>query len=191
MDQEHGLCPKVVNEDHFSTGSFPKIIAFCERDELSLVRELNYATCFYTFENKKIYKLEVKSGKWGIIRYDDEVLVKVSTGSSLGEVLIDALQFTSADVKKQDKKVNILLPVLKEDKEMAEAVMYHLGGYATSIALTSVEQKIIQERYNSPELTCLAYSHVPIEYIDWLKDELKNKDVLGKKSGMDLWIYKK
>jgi hypothetical protein len=69
--------------------------------------------------------------------------------------------------------------------------MYYLGGYPGNFLPMLPEMEIIKEKFVDPDLDFLAYSHVPVEYIEWLREELKNSGVLGEGKNRNIWIYKK
>jgi len=183
--------PGAVNHQHFSAEQFPEIIAFCERDNKSHVVTNTEETYEYKLHGKTIYMVKKCSGKWEIVEFDDKSIVRVSTSDNLGMVLMSALTFKETDRPKQDARTNILIPVNVKEREKALALMYYFGGYPTSLLPVTAEYLLIKEKFIDPQYDFLAYSFVPIEYIAWLREELKNAGITGHGKNMTIWIYKK
>ncbi|GEM_PF-3569715 len=184
--------PKLVNTTHFSTEKFPELLGFCERDDKTHVVSGDEENYQYKLHDKKVYSIKKKSNKWEIIEFDlDNKIIRVSTGTKLGMVLVNALSFRGADGNKQDQRANILIPVNTEDREKAIALMYYLGGYPGDFLEETPEQKLITEKFISPNISFLSYPYVPVMYVPWLREEFKKAGITGQDSSRTIWIYRK
>lgn len=186
-----GNHPQRVNQNHFTTEKFPEIIAFCERDESSHVQSPTEESFEYTLNGKGIYMLKKYAAQWELVEHEDHKVVRVSTGVSLGMVLLQGLRFSNTDKGKQEERVNIIIPVAKADVEKALALMYYYGGYPGNFLIMTPELAIITERFIDPEITFLSYSYFPAVYLEWLREMLKENDILQEGSPQTLWVYKK
>lgn len=182
--------PQRVNADHFSTDTFPEIIAFCDRDETTHVQSRSEESYEYRLHGKSVYRLKKFASQWELMELENNNVIRVSTGRSLGMVLWQALRFTIADKEKQEVRVNILIPVAKTDVEKTLAFMYYYGGYPGNFLESSAELSLIVERFVDPELSFLSYSYIPAEYLDWLREVLKKNGIIQDGARM-MWVYKK
>jgi hypothetical protein len=183
--------PKRVNETHFTTEGFPEVIAFCERDETSHIKTATEETYDYILQERAVYTLKKFSHQWELIETLDKKVIRISTGQSLGMVLLQGLRFSDTDKGKQEERVNILIPIAKTDIEKSLAFMYYFGGYPSNYLELTPELAIILDRFIDPNLTFLAYSYVPAVYLEWLRQELKNAGLLQEGTNKTLWVYKK
>lgn len=184
--------PHRVNSKHFSTEEFPEIIAFCDRDDVSHADSPHQETYEYRLQGVLMYTVKKSYHHWEIVEHGEQKSVRrVSTGDSLVHALINALTFREADRAIQDKRLNILCPVKMENRDKMLAIMYYLGGYPTSMLPLTAEYLLIKEKFIDPHIDFLAYSFVPAEYVDWLREELKNAGIFGLGKNMTMWIYKK
>lgn len=182
--------PQRVNADHFSTDTFPEIIAFCDRDDMTHVQSGQEESYEYKLHGKIHYRLKKFAAQWELVEIEDNKIIRVSTGRSLGMVLWQALRFSAADKAKQEARVNILIPVAKVDTEKALAFMYYYGGYPGNFLEASPELSLIVERFVDPGITFLSYSYVPAEYLDWLRETLK-ENAITQDGTRIMWVYKK
>lgn len=182
--------PKYFNKEHFSLEKFPSVIAFCDRDDTTYIKNGAEESYSYKFHDKVVYRVKKTENRWEIVELDGEKAIKVSTGTSLGAVLSHALTFGPGDIHKQATNTNILIPVDIDSKDQAMAIMYYLGGYPASFAPKKSELMIIVEKFLDSKLDFLIYSHVPIEYIPWLQDELKKAEIIGQSSNRRIWTFK-
>lgn len=183
--------PKRVNTNHFSTEKFPEIIGFCERDDASHITNGREESYNYQLNGHSLYTLKKFSSQWELQECDEKNIIRVSTGRNLGLVLMQGLRFSEADKDKQETRVNILFPTQKATIEEALALMYYYGGYPGNFLQQSSELSLITERFIDPEITFLAYSYVPAQYVDWLREQLKNAGILESGASRTLWVYKK
>ncbi len=126
-----------------------------------------------------------------MMEMEEKKVIRVSTGRGLGLVLLQGLRFSHADRDKQENRVNILFPVVTADAEKALALMYYYGGYPGNFLEMTPELALIIERFVDPNTTFLSYSYVPVGYLEWLRDQLKNADLIQQGSTRTLWVYKK
>ena len=183
--------PKLFNSNHFSSESFPNVIGFCDRNENSHIHTATEESYDYVLNGIPVYKLKKFAAQWELIEMLDKKVVRVSTGRSLGMVLLQALRFSDTDKGKQEDRVNILIPCAKKDVEKALAFMYYYGGYPNNFLELTPELAIILDRFVDPELAFLSYSYVPAGYLEWLRDELKRVGILQEGADKTLWVYKK
>lgn len=183
--------PKVVNDVHFSTGEFPKIIAFCERDETTHIVKTDEEVYQYKLHDKIVYMLKRKEQGWELVEFDSNTILRVNSDVHLETVLMRALTFREADRANQETRTNILFPINKLDSERVMAIMYYLGGYPRSFFPVSPEFTFIKDTFIDPELEFLSYSYVPTEYVPWLREELKNGEFIGQDKNRTIWMYKK
>jgi hypothetical protein len=183
--------PRYVNNSHFSTGEFPSVLAFCDRDNATHIVNGDEESYQYKLGYQVVYMLKKKGPRWEVLEFDDHRIIRVNTANSLPVALFQALSFTEADKPKQDKRVNILFPVQKTDLDKALAIMYYMGGYPGNFLPQLPELTLIKEKFLDPEMEFLSFSYVPLEYIEWLRQELKNSGILGEGKNRNLWIYKK
>lgn len=182
--------PQRVNANHFSTDTFPEIIAFCDRDDATHVQSGQEESYEYKLHGKTHYRLKKFAAQWELIELEENKIIRVSTGRSLGMILWQALRFAPTDKEKQENRVNILIPIAKTDVEKSLAFMYYYGGYPGNFLETSAELSLIVERFVDPNLTFLSYSYVPAEYIDWLREILKENNII-QEGIRTMWVYKK
>lgn len=183
--------PQRVNEDHFSTEKFPEIIAFCERDESTRVQSPSEESYAYLLNGQTVYILKKFATQWELAEMKDKQIARVSTGRNLGMVLMQGLHFTKSEIDKQEERVNILIPVDKTLSEKALALMYYYGGYPGNFFESTPEMKVIVERFIDPDLAFLSYSYVPVAYIEWLREILKQNEIIQEGVARTLWMYKK
>jgi hypothetical protein len=69
--------------------------------------------------------------------------------------------------------------------------MYYYGGYPGNFLLMTPELALIIDMFLDPEITFLAYSYVPVNYLEWLREQLKLAGILQSASTRTLWVYKK
>jgi hypothetical protein len=182
---------KLVNKDHFSTEKFPEVIAFCDRIANSHVHNGTEESYSYELNGKLIYTLKKLANQWELEEYEKNTVIRISTGRNLGLVLMQGLRFSDADTGKQEERVNIIFPVLKTELEKALAFMYYFGGYPGNFLHMSPELSLIVDRYLDPTITFLSFSYVPVAYLEWLREQLKNADILQPGTNRTLWVYKK
>jgi hypothetical protein len=187
MDQH----PKSVNKDHFSTEKFPEVIAFCDRVSNSHIRNEREERYSYELNGKGIYTLKKFAGQWELEESENNSIIRISTGRNLGLVLMQGLRFSDADKGKQEERVNIIFPVLKTDLEKALALMYYFGGYPGNFLLMTPELALIVERFVDPAITFLSFSYVPVIYLEWLRQQLKDAGLIQSGATKTLWVYKK
>lgn len=190
MNPDELIKPASVNKDHFTTNTFPSIIAFCDRDDTTHIVNGDEESYSYKLQNKVIYTVKKKAGRFEVIEFDGEKAVKVSTDTNLGEALAKVLTFGPGDVDRQTTRTNILIPVEKKDSAKAVALMYYLGGYPVSSEPKKSELMEILEKFEEPDLDFLVYSHVPVEYIPWLQIELKEAGIVGQSITRKIWPFK-
>lgn len=182
--------PTHVNSTHFSSGHFPEVIGFCDRDNNSHVTNGDIESYYYKFDDKVRFTAKRRATRWEIIRYEDSKPLKVSTGTDLGMVLVHALTFSEIDRDKQEEWTNILIPVSNRDKDKALSIMYYLGGYPGSFLQITPEFLLIKEKFIGHDMDFLAYSYVPVTYIPWLREELRKTGIISE-GNRNIWIYKK
>jgi hypothetical protein len=185
------LHPKLFNSNHFSTERFPEVIGFCDRDEATHISNGTEESYNYTLNGKHIYTLKKFAAQWELAESDQNNIIRVSTGRNLGLVLMQGLRFSDADKDKQEERVNILFPTLKTEVEKAMALMYYYGGYPGNFLQMTPELSLITERFIDPNTTFLSYSYVPVSYLEWLRDQLKNAEIIESGATKTLWVYKK
>ena len=183
--------PQYVNDQPFSSEEFPKVVGFCDRDNSTYIRNNGEESYLYKFAKETIYNIRRKENRWEIIEFAKGHVHRINAANKLGEVLLHALSFSDKDKTTQEKRVNIIFPVSSDDLEKALAIMYDLGGYPASITLGPTEYAFIAEKFGGVQLEYLAYSYVPVEYISWLRDELKQADLIGQIPNRTIWVYKK
>ena len=183
--------PTRFNEIHFSSEKFPEVIGFCDRNDSSRIFTASEESYEYALNGKVIYTLKKFASQWELVETENKKIIRVSTGRTLGMVLMQALRFSSIDKGKQEERVNILLPVKKADMEKTLAFMYYFGGYPGSTMEISPEFAIIIERFVDPNITFLSYSYVPAIYLEWLREELKKAEIIEEGANKTLWVYKK
>jgi hypothetical protein len=183
--------PKLFNSNHFSTEKFPEVIAFCDRNGSSHLVTASEESYDYTLLGQTRYTLKKFAAQWELIEQADGKTIRVSTGRSLGMVLLQGLRFSDSDKGKQEKLVNILIPCAKADVEKALALMYYFGGYPNNFLDYTAEVAIILDRFVDPDLAFLSYSYVPAVYLEWLRDELKTAGIISEGANRTLWVYKK
>ena len=183
--------PKLVNNNHFSTEEFPEVIAFCDRIEKSHINSGISESYSYELHGKQLYTLKKLANQWELEESENNTIIRVSTGRSLGLVLMQGLRFSDADQRKQEERINIIFPVVKNDLEKALAFMYYYGGYPGNFLLMTPELAFITEKYIDPNLSFLAFSYVPVAYIEWLREQLKNAELIQSGTARTMWVYKK
>jgi hypothetical protein len=183
--------PKFVNKEHFSSEKFPEVIAFCDRVSTSHIHNGNEESFSYALNGKQIYTLKKLANQWELEESENNTIIRISTGRNLGMVLMQGLRFSDADKGKQEEKVNIIFPLAKTDLEKALAFMYYYGGYPGNFLLMTSELALIIDRFVDPTITFLSYSYVPVEYLEWLREQLKNTGILQSGTTRTLWVYKK
>ena len=52
--------------------------------------------------------------------------------------------------------------------------MYYYGGYPGNFLLMTPEFALIIERFIDPNITFLSFSYVPVVYLEWIREQLKN-----------------
>ncbi|HWY79402.1 MAG TPA: hypothetical protein VNW29_03525 [Candidatus Sulfotelmatobacter sp.] len=183
--------PKLFNSNHFSTEKFPEVIAFCDRVENSHIHNGKAESYGYELNGKQIYTLKKLVNQWELEESENNTIIRVSTGRNLGLVLMQGLRFSDTDKEKQEDRVNILFPVQVAEVEKALALMYYYGGYPGSFLQITPELALIIERFVDPNINFLTYSYVPITYLEWLREQLKNAEIIKQGSTRTLWVYKK
>lgn len=183
--------PKNYNSNHFSTEKFPDVLAFCDRDESTHIKSQTEESYTYMLGDKPMYVLKKYASQWELIEFDNKKIVRVSTGKSLGLVLLQGLRFSDADKGKQEERVNIIFPVAKTEVEKTTAFMYYFGGYPSNFIEITPELALIIERFVSPDIIFFSYSYVPVQYLEWLREELKKAEILQDGTNKALWVYKK
>jgi hypothetical protein len=183
--------PQLVNTNHFSTEKFPDIIAFCEKDPKSHIVNGEEESFVYTLAGTNRYTLKKHGSLWELVQHDRNTIVRVSTGKTLGLTLMQGLRFSDADKGKQDERVSIIFPVQRRMVDEALALMYYYGGYPNNFLHMTPELALLIERYISPDILFLSYSYVPIAYVEWLREQLKNASIIESGTTKTLWVYKK
>lgn len=192
MQNDVAARPKIVNKTHFTSEQFPDIIGFCERDQKSHIVNEDEESYQYLFNEKAVYQVKKKANKWEIMEFDgDKNIVRVSTGAKLGLVLFHALTFHTSDRLRHNSCTNIIIPVSKSESEKASAIMYYLGGYPVGLLELTPEFALIKEVFIDPNLDFLNYSYIPVVYIPWLREELKQAGIIGQDKNRTIWMYKK
>src|SRR5579872_4811004 len=107
MDQH----PKLQNNNHFSTESFPDVIAFCDKVSNSHIRNDREERYSYELNGKIIYTLKKFVNQWELEESHNNTIIRISTGRNLGLVLMQGLRFSDADKGRQDERANIIFPV--------------------------------------------------------------------------------
>ncbi len=187
MDQH----PKLHNSNHFSTETFPEVIAFCDRIANSHIRGGREEKYSYECQGKVRYTLKKLANQWELDEIENNTIIRISTGRNLGMVLMQGLRFSDSDKGKQEERVSILFPVAKEDLEKALALMYYFGGYPGNFLLMTPELALIVERFVDPKLTFVSFSYVPAIYLEWLREQLKTAGLIQSGATKTLWVYKK
>ena len=183
--------PQFFNKEHFSIEKFPEVIAFCDRIPNSHIQNSTEESYTYELNGKQFYTLKKLANQWELEESDHNTIIRISTGRNLGLVLTQALRFSDSDKGKQEERVNILFPVQKVDLEKTLAFMYYYGGYPGNFLMMTPEIALIIDRFVDPNLTFLSYSYVPILYLEWLREQLKNMGILQSGTTKTLWVYKK
>jgi hypothetical protein len=191
MDTSLRTQPTFVNDEPFSSELFPKVVGFCDRDNSSHVKNNDEESFLYTLGKETIYTIKHKQHRWEVIELANGIIHRINAAQTLREVLIHSLSFSEKDKNNQDKRVNILFPIEPSDMEKTLAIMYYLGGYPNSGVLGPTENALILEKFHDPRLEYLTYSYVPINYIQWLRDSLKQADLIGQTPNRTIWVYKK
>ena len=187
MDQH----PKLYNSNHFSSEHFPEVIAFCDRNSNSHIQNDREERYSYELNGKTVYTLKKFANQWELEESANNQIIRISTGRNLGLVLMQGLRFSDADKGRQDERVNVIFPVLKDDLEKALALMYYFGGYPGNFLLMTPELALIIERFVDPNITFLSFSYVPVMYLEWLREQLKNAGLIQSGATKTLWVYKK
>jgi hypothetical protein len=187
MDQH----PKLYNSNHFSTETFPEVIAFCDRVPNSHIRNEREERYSYELHGKTVYTLKKLANQWELEESQNNSIIRISTGRNLGLILMQGLRFSDADKGKEEERVNIIFPVLKDDLEKALALMYYFGGYPGNFLLMTPELALIIERFVDPNIAFLSFSYVPVIYLEWLREQLKNAGLIQSGATKTLWVYKK
>lgn len=187
MDQH----PKLHNNDHFSAENFPEVIAFCDRVSNSHIRNDREERYSYELNGNVIYTLKKFINQWELEESHNNTIIRISTGRNLGLVLMQGLRFSDADKGRQEERVNILFPVRKENLEKTLALMYYFGGYPGNFLLMTPELALIIDRFVDPDITFLSFAYVPVIYLEWLREQLKNAGVIESGTTKTLWVYKK
>jgi hypothetical protein len=183
--------PKSVNKDHFSSEKFPEVLAFCDRVESSHIHNGKEESYAYALNGKYIYTLKKIANQWELQESENDTIIRVSTGRTLGLVLMQGLRFSDADKGRQESRVNVLFPVQKTELEKALAFMYYYGGYPGNFLLMTSELALIIDRFLDPNITFLSYSYVPAVYLEWLREQLTLAEILQAGTTRTLWVYKK
>jgi len=187
MDQH----PKFYNKDHFSTEKFPEVLAFCDRITNSHIHNGREERYSYELNGQLIYTLKKLTNQWELEEYFNDTIIRVSTGRNLGLVLMQGLRFSDADKGKQEERVNVIFPLQKADLEKALAMMYYYGGYPGNFLLMTPELALLVDRFIDPTITFLSFSYVPVIYVAWLREQLKNAEIIQSGAAKTLWVYKK
>lgn len=185
------LHPKFVNKDHFSSEKFPEVLAFCDRLPNSYIHNRREESYSYALQGNQLYTLKKLANQWELEELYNNTIIRVSTGRNLGLVLMQGLRFSDADKGRQDERVNIIFPVQKGDLEKTLAFMYYYGGYPENFLLMTPELALIIDRFIDPELTFLSFSYVPVIYVEWLREQLKNAEIIQAGATRTMWVYKK
>lgn len=53
------------------------------------------------------------------------------------------------------------------------------------------ELALIIERFIDPNITFLSFSYVPVAYLEWIREQLKNAGIIQAGATKTLWVYKK
>lgn len=183
--------PRLANSTHYSSEQFPEVVAFCDRDDTTHVVSGDEESFEYKLNYLTLYLLKRKGKRWEVIEFDNHRIIRVSMGASLGVALFQALTFRDADKIRQSVRCNVLFPVTLQTREKALAIMYYLGGYPGSFLPVTAELALIKEKFVDPEIDFLAYSYVPCDYVDWLREELKAAGVWGEGKNRSVWMYRK
>ncbi|HVA96638.1 MAG TPA: hypothetical protein VND99_03205 [Candidatus Acidoferrales bacterium] len=183
--------PKLFNSNHFSSEKFPEVIGFCDRIQNTHIHNGQAESYSYELNGKQIYTLKRLSNQWELEESEQNTIIRVSTGRNLGLVLMQGLRFSDADKGKQEERVNILFPVQKADLEKALALMYYFGGYPGNFLLMTPELVLIVDRFVDPNISFLSFSYVPVIYLEWLREQLKNAEIIQPGAARALWVYKK
>ena len=183
--------PKLFNKEHFSSEKFPEVIAFCDRIPNSHIKNGVEESFTYELHGEPKYTLKKLVNQWELEESEHNTIIRVSTGRNLGLVLMQGLRFSDADKGKQENRVSIIFPAQKTDLEKALAFMYYYGGYPGNFLLMSPELALIIDRFVDPDLTFLSFSYIPIAYLEWLRDQLKNAGIIQPGATRTLWVYKK
>lgn len=185
------LHPKLVNKDHFSSEKFPEVLAFCDRLSNSYIHNRREESYSYALQGNQLYTLKKLANQWELEEFHNNTIIRVSTGRNLGLVLMQGLRFSDADKGRQDERVNIIFPVQKVDLEKTLAFMYYYGGYPGNFLLMTPELALLIDRFIDPELTFLSFSYVPVIYVEWLREQLKNAEIIKPGAMRTMWVYKK
>src|SRR5258708_6061737 len=180
--------PKRSNKEHFSTEKFPEVIAFCDRIATSHIRNGQEESFTYELNGVSKYTLKKLANQWELEESEKNTIVRISTGRNLGLVLMQGLRFSDADKGKQEERVSIIFPVLKTDLEKTLSLMYYYGGYPGNFLMMTPELALIIERFVDPTLTFLSFSYVPVGYLEWLREQLKNAGIIQSGASRTLWV---
>ena len=183
--------PKRVNNNHFSTEKFPEVIGFCDRDDSTHILNGKEESYEYRLHGRTLYRLKKLANQWELVELHNNTIHRISAGRSLGMVLWQGLRFVDTDKSIQEERVNILFPAQKAEVEKALTLMYYYGGYPNNFLQMTPELLVIIERFVDPTLTFLAFSYVPIQYLQWLRDQLKDAGILHSGTSRTMWVYKK
>lgn len=183
--------PQFVNTNHFSTEKFPEVIGFCDRVPTSHVHNGVEESYTYELNGKNMYTLKKLAHQWELEESENNTIIRVSTGRNLGLVLMQGLHFSDADKGRQEERINIIFPVQKADLEKALAFMYYYGGYPGNFIQMTPELALIVDRFIDPNISFLCYSYIPVNYLEWLREQLKNIGIIQPGAARALWVYKK
>lgn len=156
---------------------FPELIGFCERDDDSYVNKDGEEYYDYQHDGELVYKIGKTKSAWIIEEYyASGELAALSEGPALEQTIFQALIAPTA--KENDERVNILVPVEKENVENAKLFMYMIGGYPGSWLSDIHYEAIKMSKLYSPKLDYLCYRKIPREYVDWVARILSERELL-------------
>lgn len=168
--------PQRVNRVHHLEEGFPMVIGFCDRDDSSHSVSSDSERHDYSLDGTMVYRLSKSDSGWELAEYFEGELMRLSGGSTLGRTLYHALiDVGGPGVPGQ---CNIILPVRGDQKDKALSFMYYFGGYAGSW-LPEVAFEVLNHMHPEGSLVFLAFSKVPVKYLNWIADTFGGLDVLG------------
>src|SRR5258708_5691186 len=152
MENPLAIKPKWVNNNHFSTGEFPDVIGFCDRDLTSNTKDAFEESYMYKWRNQIAYVAKKRGSHWEIVTYRDNKPLRATAANSLLEVLMQTLSFYEQDRARQDSRINILFPINPEDRDKALSLMYYLGGYPSGLLPMTAEFALVKEKFIGPQI---------------------------------------
>ncbi|MBN2254921.1 MAG: hypothetical protein JW736_04390 [Deltaproteobacteria bacterium] len=185
-NQKKNRRPRNVNREYFTAETFPKVIGFCDRDDSSFTIDGDRKIFTYTLNGDVIYELIKHPTRWELIEYLAGSMTCYSRGHCLQVALFHGLSLAP---NYNNLMSDILVPVSRDDRDKALALMYYFGGYTGSWLRSSRETNRIISKFADSGLVILGFSKVPRQYLHWLGHLFVDAGITKRGTDRVIWTY--